>query len=95
MFSLPPFSHGFIISYIYFLRNTLGKLLANYDDGRRKGFYCLAVNLLELPDIKTVMEQIENKINPGDSVKEKAKAAEMVFQAVANERSISLKLRKG
>ena len=28
-------------------------LLENYDDGRRKSFYCLAVNLLELPDVKS------------------------------------------
>ena len=73
----------------------LKQLLANYDDGRRKGFYCLAVNLLELQEIKIVMEQIENEVNPGDPVKEKAKVAAMLFQAVANERSILLKLRKG
>ena len=30
-------------------------LLAGYDDGRRKSFFCIAVNLSELPDIKKVM----------------------------------------
>lgn len=30
-------------------------LLENYNDGRRKSFYCLAVNLLDLEDLKRVM----------------------------------------
>ena len=31
-------------------------LLKGYNDGRRKSFFCLAVNLLDLEDLKTVME---------------------------------------
>lgn len=34
-------------------------LLANYNDGRKKSFYCIAMNLLELSDLKTIVEQIE------------------------------------
>ena len=69
-------------------------LLKNYDDGRRKSFYCLALNLLELSDIKAIMEQIEDKTNPDDPVKEKAKAAMQLFQTIANKQNILLKLRK-
>ena len=32
----------------------LSFLLKNYNDGRRKSFFCLAVNLLDLEDIKAV-----------------------------------------
>lgn len=35
-------------------------LLNNYDDGRQKGFICLAINLLALQDIKEIMKQVEN-----------------------------------
>ena len=33
-------------------------LLDNYNDGRRKSFYCLAVNLLELPELREALERI-------------------------------------
>jgi len=69
-------------------------LLENYDDGRRKSFFCAAVNLLELPDIKTVIAELEAQTKPGDPVKEKAKLAARLFQELADERGISLKLRK-
>ena len=72
----------------------LEKLLKNYDDGRRKSFFCLAVNLLELADIRTVIKQIENETKPDEPLKDKAKTAARLFQAAADEQSISLKLRK-
>ena len=72
----------------------LRDLLNNYNDGRQKNFFCIAVNLLELQDIRNVMLQIENDVNPDDPVKEKSKTAVFLFQAVADERNISLKLRK-
>ena len=74
--------------------DCLKRLLENYDDGRRKGFYCLAVNLLDLMDITAVMKRIAIETNPADPVKEKAKTAARLFQAVADERNITLKLRK-
>ena len=40
--------------------SVLEVLLKNHDNGRRKGFYCLAVNLLALEDIKAVMANIDN-----------------------------------
>lgn len=69
-------------------------LLENYNDGRRKNFYCVAVNLLELDDVKTVMDQIKKQIQPNDPMKEKSAAAVRLFQAMADKRSITLKLRK-
>jgi hypothetical protein len=32
----------------------LEDLLKNYDAGRRKSFFCLAVNLIELSDLKSI-----------------------------------------
>lgn len=34
----------------------LRELLDNYNDGRRKNFYCLAVNLMPLPQLKEIMK---------------------------------------
>lgn len=41
------------------------KLLSEcYNDGSRKSFFCLAVNLQDLEDLKTVMEHLAEKRRP-------------------------------
>ncbi len=72
----------------------LKSLLNNYDDGRKKSFYCNAVNLLELQDLKIVMEQIKEEVKPDAAIKEKAEAAARLLQAMAGKRGVSLQLRK-
>jgi len=72
----------------------LETLLKNYDDGRRKGLICLAVNLLDLQDIKVVMKQIADETTPDMPLKERAKAASRLFEEMAQQRGILLKLRK-
>ena len=72
----------------------LEKLLNNYDDGRRKGFFCLAVNLLEIEDINSIMGQLENEVDLQTPLKEKASTAARLFQTAADEKGIVLKLRK-
>ena len=72
----------------------LETLLCDYNDGRKKSFFCLAVNLLELEDVRCVMIQIEAQTKPDDPVKEKAAVAQRLFQHMANEQNITLKLRR-
>ena len=72
----------------------LENLLTNYDDGRRKGFFCLAVSLLELQDVKNVIEQITTEIPSDTPQKEKSSSAVRVFQTMAEKRNTILKLRK-
>ena len=72
----------------------LETLLANYDDGRRKSFFCIAVNLLELQDVKRILKQIELEVLPEQSIKERAAIAVRLFQAIADKQGISLSLRK-
>ena len=74
--------------------SILETLLADYDDGRRKGFFCLAVNLLELQDVRYVMEQISSQTQPEQSVKGKTTTAVQLFQSMAEQRNLTLKLRK-
>lgn len=78
--------------------SILHYLLSNYNDGRKKTFFCQAVNLLSLPDIRQVMESLP-PFTSSDTVpvpvpKEKAAAAVCLFEAMAKSRSISLKLRR-
>lgn len=72
----------------------LEELLNNYNDGRRKSFYCTAVNLLELQDVKTVMERIHSGINSDMPMKEKSAAAVRLFEETAAHKNVSIKLRK-
>lgn len=71
----------------------LYELLENYNDGRKKTLFCLAVNLLELDDLERVMEQIKED-ETGLSVKEKASHMAGLLQEVSDQKGISLKLRK-
>ena len=72
----------------------LKNLLTNFNDGRRKSFFCIAVNLMDLQDLKSVMEQIKEETKPDDTLKEKSAAAVRLLEAMADKREISLKLRK-
>ncbi len=70
-------------------------LLNHYNDGRRKNFYCIAVNLLTLSDLKDIMNEIDETINKQDfSLKEKIKKIVSLFEDKAKEQNIDLKLRK-
>ena len=72
----------------------LEELLEGYNDGRRKNFFCLAVNLLDLQDICCVMSRLADTIAPDAPLKEKAAAAVRLFEEIADIRGVYLKLRK-
>lgn len=73
----------------------LNILLENYNAGRQKTLFCVAVNLLDIHDIRKVMSQLASKMNNEKlSLKDKAAYAAAQFQAVAEEQGVSLKLRK-
>jgi hypothetical protein len=73
----------------------LGVLIDNYNDGKRKNFYCLAVNLLDLTDLENIMKKIENEINrPGLDQKQKIKSVVELFESIAEKNNIELVLRK-
>lgn len=73
----------------------LKDLLENYNDGRKKMFFCLAVSLLELDDLQAVMEKVKIAEQEKDvSVKEKALYLTELFQKTASQKSVILKLRR-
>ncbi len=73
----------------------LENLIENYNDGRKKAFYCLAINLLSLSAIKSIMEQISKEVDCKDlDVKDKIKIIDEMFEAAAEKEKVELKLRK-
>lgn len=74
--------------------DILEKLLVNYNDGRKKSFFCNTVNLLELTDLEGIMARIEKETSSEKNVKERAAVAAKLLQDAADRHGISLKLRK-
>ena len=73
----------------------LSHLLANYNDGRRKNFFCVAVNLLELSELQEAMKQIQQNDELSVlSVKEQCSYIVDILQKIADRRNIKLKLVK-
>ena len=73
-------------------RAILDKLLADYNDGRRKTFYCAAVYLLPMENLQSVVANLEDQ--PECSVKERAAAAVKLLQGAADGHGVCLKLKK-
>lgn len=70
-------------------------LLSNYNDGRKKTLFCVAVNLLDLQDLQEVLKKIE--CNPDMetlTIKEKSVFVESLLQTAASKKNIALKLHK-
>lgn len=73
----------------------LNYLLSDYNDGRRKNFFCVAVNLLELSEIQEVMNEIRSNAELASlPKKDQCSYVVDVFQKIAHRRRIELKLIK-
>ena len=73
----------------------LSYLLSNYNDGRRKNFFCVAVNLLELSEIQEAIKQIQsNGELSALPFREQCLYVVEAFQKIADRRNIKLKLIK-
>jgi hypothetical protein len=71
----------------------LKTLLADYNDGRSKTFYCLSVQLLPLDKLKTALAQAQKKITAEMAPKDKAKVVREAVNGVAAKAGVELKLR--
>ena len=75
--------------------NILEVLLSNYNDGRKKTLFCVAVNLLELQELRGILTQIqENSMLETLTLKEKSTFVAGLLQETAAQKNIDLKLRK-
>lgn len=71
----------------------LTRLLTQHNDGRRKSFYCTAVNLLPLDDLRDAMQQLEAATSPDAPPKERAQQAVQLLQSMGDSRGLTLALR--
>jgi hypothetical protein len=73
----------------------LGLLIDRYNDGKRKNFYCIAVNLLPLEEIKAIMNLIKTDFDKqGLPAKDIILSITKLFTDCAKLKGIELELRK-
>lgn len=73
----------------------LDMLLSGFNDGRKKTLFCMAVNLLDLQELREILRQIENRVDLDTlTLKEKSTFVAELLKAEAAKNNIELKLRK-
>jgi hypothetical protein len=72
----------------------LRDLLDNYNDGRQKSMFCIAVNLFELKDLKETSAEIKRSVVIHKPIAERAAVASRVIKAAAKKLDVTLTLRK-
>lgn len=76
-------------------QDILEDLIANYNDGKSKGFYCLAVNLLPLDALNEIMNAVKGSGDKEETdSRANAKPVVAMMKSKALEMHIALKLRK-
>lgn len=73
-------------------REILRILLTQYNDGRCKTFFCVAVNLLPLPTLRAVLEALKSA--KGEGQKARASHAAGLLRKAGERMGIELKLRR-
>ena len=93
----------YIVLPAYNEEKCLGRLLDRWNDGRRKGFYCLAANDLPIASVREVRASLEKIEAQGEEAgtgalppgsKERALAAVRLIAEEAEKAGFELALRK-
>ncbi len=74
-------------------RQILIRLLSEYDDGKQDVFFCLAVNLMELNDLYTAIEEADSSARKMP-LSEKAALVKQMLITAAKKKNITLELRR-
>ncbi len=73
--------------------NLLKKMLDQFNEGRSKSYYCIAVTVLKVGELKKVITEARSKSRSLD-IKEKAKLLHSILDNIALKNNYYLKLRK-
>jgi hypothetical protein len=69
-------------------------LLKTHNDGRSKGFYCLAVQLLPLAELQAAVNRLSAELSRTPEVKARAIMLRHSFDELASRNGLTLKLRR-
>jgi len=71
----------------------LSEMLADYNEGRSKRYYCIAATLLEPEELEIALSKVR-ELDHGMDKREKSKRLHTLLDAAANAHPIKLCLRK-
>jgi hypothetical protein len=71
----------------------LKDMLSNFNEGRSKSYYCVAVTVFEIEDLKVALAQIR-KESDGLPIKERSKMLHTIMNKIAEDKLYDLRLRK-
>jgi hypothetical protein len=71
----------------------LTTMLAEFNEGRSKSFYCIVATVLDIQEITQAVAQARNK-SLGKDMKSRSKDLHMILDRIAEQRNCNLKLRK-
>jgi hypothetical protein len=76
-------------------REILDLLLSEYNDGRRKTFFSVAVNLLSLEGLEAIINQLSEHMSKEKlTLKQKSVKAVELLNNLASDQAVEIKLRK-
>jgi Protein of unknown function (DUF3795) len=71
----------------------LKEMLANFNEGRSKSYYCIAVTVLDIGELEQALDEAR-KAAVGQDMKGRARALYAALDAIAVRRNYNLKLRR-
>jgi hypothetical protein len=71
----------------------LTAMLAEFNEGRSKSFYCIVATVMEIQEIAQAIVQARDE-SAGKDIKNRSKALHMILGKTAEQRKYNLKLRK-
>lgn len=71
----------------------LTSMLAEFNEGRSKSFYCIVATVMDVQEIAQVITQARDE-SIGKDIKGKSKTLHLITNKIAEERKYNLKLRK-
>jgi hypothetical protein len=71
----------------------LTALLAEFNEGRSKSFYCIVATVMDIQEIAQAIAQARNE-SAGKDIKGKSKTLHLILDKIAEERKYNLRLRK-
>ena len=74
-------------------RSLLGEMLSGFNDGRSKSFYCIAVTVLEIDELRSAIDRAKST-SDGLDAKGKARTLHAILDDIAKAKGYCLRLRR-
>jgi len=71
----------------------LKEMLQEFNEGRSKSYYCIAVTVLEIEELEEVLTKAK-KDSTGLEIKDKSRTLHSILDEIAERKNYYLKLRK-